>query len=474
MNGFDANGNNMAMAGSFKADGAGHITAGAVDVNDNLVASTSSSLIGTYSFESSGQGITGTITLTNTVGSITHPLAFAFALNAAGTFGTIMENSSNNFIVAGSMQQQSSASFTLAGLAGNYIITVNGKNNSAPTSALGSFTLGSAGTSTNLSFDRSIAGIGTAGPTTTSVVTLSSAPDANGRGTMVLGFNDTFSVATQTFAYYAISVGTATVPGRFIAVETDNIGTMIADASRQLNTPFSASTVITTGSVFGMAGIDAVNSGEIAAIGQLQITGAGATTGTLGWDSNDNGAIVTIPTAPGLAVTFNAATGRGTIADATGVANGLANSLVFYLTSPGTGFIMDNTTGTTNHAMAGTLTAQTGTSFSSATDFPGLSIVRARGNASTDAQTFIGAFGSTSTSAFAFLADQRYPSGTSILTGLDQNIGPITVGTITGIGRGTLLNGTETLAFYIIGPNQFIFMDEVANSPTPVFFATPD
>jgi hypothetical protein len=222
-----------------------------------------------------------------------------------------------------------------------------------------------------------------------------------------------------------------------------------------------------------MAGID-LNSNEIAAIGQLQITGVGATTGTLGWDSNDNGAIVTIPTAPGLAVTFNAATGRGTIADATGVANGLANSLVFYLTSPGTGFIMDNTTGTTNHAMAGTLTAQTGTSFSSATDFPGLAIVRARGTAATDAQTFVGAFGSTSTSAFAFLADQRYPSGTSILTGLDQNIGPITVGTITGIGRGTLLNGDETLAFYIIGPNQFVFMDEVANQATPVFFATPD
>jgi hypothetical protein len=249
---------------------------------------------------------------------------------------------------------------------------------------------------------------------------------------------------------------------------------MIADASRQLNTPFTASTVITTGSVFGMAGIDAVNSGEIAAVGQLQITGAGVNTGTLGWDSNDNGALVTgINNVSGLAVTFNSATGRGTIA-ASGATNGLANSLVFYLNSPGTGFIMDNSTSTTNRAMAGTLTAQTGTSFSSATDFPGLAIVRARGNAATDAQTFVGAFGSTSTSAFAFLADQRFPSSGTILTGLDQNIGPITVGPITATGRGTLINGSETLAFYIIGPNQFVFIDEVANSPTPVFFATPD
>ena len=40
--GFDSNGNPVGIAGSLKADGLGHITAGEVDVNDNGVISSSS------------------------------------------------------------------------------------------------------------------------------------------------------------------------------------------------------------------------------------------------------------------------------------------------------------------------------------------------------------------------------------------------------------------------------------------------
>ncbi len=167
----------MSMAGSFKADGLGHITAGEVDVNDNGVVSSSSALSGTYAFDTGGQGTIGTITLTNSVGSITHPLAFGFALQASGAFGDIMGLDTNNFIVAGTMQQQNSSVFSLSSLAGDYIITLNGRNAATPTSALGRFTLGSNGASTNVTFDRSISGVGTAGPTTgaSAVVTFASA-----------------------------------------------------------------------------------------------------------------------------------------------------------------------------------------------------------------------------------------------------------------------------------------------------------
>jgi hypothetical protein len=464
----------MSMAGSFKADGAGHITAGEIDVNDGGTISTNSSLSGSYSFDSGGNGTLGTIQLTTTVGSVAHPIQFGFALNSAGNFGSIMDLSANNFIVAGTMQLQNSSAFTLASLAGDYAIIMSGRNQSQPTSALGRFTLASNGATTNVSFDRSIAGstLGTVGPTTggSAVVTFANtAPDANGRGTFTIALADGMPGAgTQNFAYYAITTN------RFVAVETDGGGSMTADASRQ-STPFVSTSDNTTGAVFGMAGFDTGLSAEVAAVGQLQISGAA---GTLGWDSNDNGTLVSIASLAGQTVTFNSATGRGTVAVTGGVANGLSASIVFYLTAPGTGFVLDATSGATNRAMSGTLTAQTTVSTVAAADFPNLAILRSRGSAVTDAQSFIGEFGATTTTGvYAILSDQRFPSsGTTIQTGLDSGISPITVGTISAIGRGTLLNGNETLTFYVIGPNQFVLIDTSSGvmSSSSLFFATPN
>ena len=477
LSGFDSNANPMGVAGSFKADGLGHITGGAVDVNDNGVVSSSSALTGTYVFDTNGQGTIGTITLTNSVGSVTHPLAFGFALQANGALGDIIGLDTNNFIVAGTMQQQNSSVFTLSSLAGDYVVTLNGRNAAVPTSALGRFTLGSNAASTNVVFDRSISGVGTAGPTTGSSVALtfaSAGPDTNGRGTLTVTLNDALTTGTQNFAYYAITAN------RFVAVETDSAGTMIADASRQ-STPFTATTVNTAGAVFGIAGIDTVASNEISAVGQLQVVGTNG--GTLGWDSNDNGGIVTIPTLASQPVTFNASTGRGTVTVASGAANGLADSLVLYLTAPGTGLVMDATPGATNRAMAGTLTAQTGAPFSTATDLSGVAIVRSRGSSVNDADAFVGEFGPTSSSTYAFVVDQRFPGSSGIQTSTDASIPGITVATLNAsTGRGTLLipvgNLTETLAFYVIGPNQFAFIDispvgSGENGASSLFFGDP-
>src|ERR1022692_2576877 len=57
LSGFDSTANPMGIAGSFKTDGLGHITAGEVDVNDNGVVSSSSALSGTYTFDTGGLGI---------------------------------------------------------------------------------------------------------------------------------------------------------------------------------------------------------------------------------------------------------------------------------------------------------------------------------------------------------------------------------------------------------------------------------
>lgn len=394
-----------------------------------------------------------------------------------------MDISTNNFIMAGTMQQQSV--FTLAGLAanGNFIVTLNGKTQISgavqPTSALGRFTLATAGTTTNLSFDRSVSGVGTAGPTvgpTNAILTLASAgTDGNGRGTFTLMLNDALGSTSQSFAYYTISAN------RFVAVEIDAAGFMMADAQSQSTIP---TTAVTTGSAFGMAGFDTVTASEIANVGQLFISSSGTPpviSGNLTIDSNDNGAVHTAVALPAPTVTYNAATGRGTAAVTAGASNGLGDSLVFYLTGASNipSFIMDNTSGTANRAFAGTLSPQTGVgSFSAATDLPGAAIVRARGAAVSDAQAFVAEFSLTNIAGtYAFVADQRIPTNAI----LDNGLSGYTVGSSfnANTGRGTLTNGTETLAVYVIAPNQFVFI-EVANaaaSPfasSALFFATPD
>jgi hypothetical protein len=470
--GFDSSGTPVAIAGSLKADGQGHITAGEIDVNDKNVDSTSSSVTGSYSFDSAGSGSLGVINLSTTVGSFT-PLSFAFSLQTSGDFGSIMSVDSNGFDAGGTMQQQTSAVFNLAGLAGNFVVTINGRNQSNPTSVLGSFTLPSSGAATNVSFDRSEAGTttGSASATSATMSFAGSGPDTNGRGTFTLAITDAFGATNQTFTYYAITAK------RIVALETDASGTMTADFASQT----IPATPTTTGAIFGMAGVDS-SSNEIAAVGQLQMTGLGPTAATLYWDSNDNGIIHSLtPLLSQAVAAYDSTTGRGTVTVAGGTSNGLADTLVFYLTATGAGFIMDATGNTTNRAMAGPLMAQATGPYSAATDLNnGLGIVRSRASAASDAYSLVGLFGiTTNLTNYEILYDSQFGFGSNLMTSpQDSADSSIVLGNLdANVGRGTLsIQDTgSTEVFYIIGPNQFYFIDITggANNPSTVSFVSP-
>jgi hypothetical protein len=491
LSGFDQTGNPMSLAGSIKADGQGHINGGEVDVNDNGAVSSNNSLTGTYAFDSnippagtyafnsSVQGTLGTISLTYAVGVVSHPLAFGFSLQGGGGFGEIMSLDVNDFVASGTMQQQSSSALTLSNLAGDYIVAVKGRSGGNPASELGRLTLASGGTSSKVVFDRSIAGIGRAGPMTGASATVafgSAGPDTNGRGTFTVTLNDALGSTTQNFAYYAITAK------RMIAVETDGNGTMTAELSGQ-STPFTAATVVTAGSVFTMSGVDTAAGGnEIAAVGQLQITGVGANTGGLRWDSNDAGAIIGPASFASQAVpAFDPTTGRGTVNIAGGAVNGVADSVVFYLTAPGTGFVMDTTAGVMNRAMTGTLEAQEAGPYSAFADLAGLGIIRSRGTSANNAVSLVGLLGlTTSPGVYAMIFDQRVSNGSTVQTQMDQSVPGITVQALDETtGRGTLSlpsgSKTATEAFYVVGPNHFVFIDispisSGLNGPSSLFF----
>ena len=81
LSGYDSTGAPMGVAGSITADGHGNITGGSIDLNDNVVISANSSaLAGSYTLDGNSRGV---VSLTNTIGSVTHPLAFAFTLRTA-------------------------------------------------------------------------------------------------------------------------------------------------------------------------------------------------------------------------------------------------------------------------------------------------------------------------------------------------------------------------------------------------------
>jgi hypothetical protein len=477
--GFDPSNNHVGIAGSFKANGLGQITGGEVDVNDNGVISSSTSVAGSYTFDSGGDGSTGSIQLTNTVGSVAHPLAFGFSLQLSGDFGQIMSLDANNFVAAGTMQLQSSAVFTLSGFAGSYVGTFNGPMSFGPTSALGRFTVASSGSVSNLEFDRSVAGTstGSVGPTTTgaTISTGLSAPDTNGRGTFTLNLSDTFGTTTQSFAYYAITTS------RFVAVENDANGNMTADFSGQASIPATPSG---TG-IFGLSGVDITNSNETSAVGQLQMTAVGATGGTLNWDANDAGINIHSGISPGTGaetVAYDATTGRGTVTVSNGTAQGLANTLVFYLSAPGAGFVLDGTTGTSNTAMAGPMLAQATGSFSSGTDLAGVGIVRTKGNDVNNEISLVGLFGPSSAGGYAIEFYDRTASGGVLSTNgppiANNAVAASLVGLDSTVGRGTLSiqssTSSSTYAFYVIGPNQFYMIDlEASDGASSVFFVSP-
>ena len=101
-----------------------------------------------------------------------------------------------------------------------------------------------------------------------------------------------------------------------------------------------------------------------------------------------------------------------------------------------------------------------------------------------DAQTLAGTIAPTTTSGvYNFDLDQRFPSNSSISTSTDGAILGISVVSLdASSGRGTMSIPTggipATEVFYVIGPNQMVFIDVSPvssgnNFASPLFFVNP-
>jgi hypothetical protein len=461
LSGYDPSGAPTGVVGSITADGRGHITGGSVDVNDGLVISSSSNpLSGTYTLDGNFRGV---FSLTNAVGSVTHPLAFAFTLKADGASGDLIGLDANGFFIQGTMQRQDPTAFSLSKLAGEFAFELD-QNSTDRFVGIGRFTLRLNGMSTNgfADFSKALTGV-TRTDEPISFTLAAAGPSASGRGT----FSSSDSGGTASFVYYVVSSGT------ILALRTD--GTAMTGVISKQNLPFSATTVDTAGAVFSLLGVGTTTNfppiTDIAAIGQLQVTNS--TSAVLHWDPIDSFSVSA--TASNSTVTFDPTTGRGTITVASGFTNGLFDTAVFYLLDSGKGFVLDTTAGPSNRALAGSLLPQTGVGSFALSTLSNKMILRQGGVTPNGAGPTDGLFSFGSNNTFTLTIDGRTPGHPDIvnqttsglqISSIDANTGrgiltiPIPGATCQpSPGSPVICINKVSEVMYIIGTNQFVKLD---------------
>lgn len=412
----------LAVAGSFQADGNGHITSGIQDINSGLGIFTNVAISGTYTVRADGRG---SATLNSTAGNTT----IDFVLVASGH--ALVTRFDSRATGSGTIDQQTASAFSNAALAGSFAFNLAGIDAIGnPLGVAGNFTADATGNITSgVDDSNDNGGIIVNDPLTGSIPVA-----ASGRGTATL---NTIR-GTLHFAYYVVDANHLKI------VETDTASLALGGEAFRQTGPFSNASV--SGSfAFTIAGADLLSGGPFAAGGVLTSNGAGTvTSGTE--DFNDAGLITTNV---GFTGSYTmAANGRGTLTLTT------TAGIFTFVIYPSAGGVLALETDI-GFLTTGTALQQTGT-FSNAT------------LTGTYGLNFTGATSSGELDSVAqFTAD-----GASKVTGIIDlnNTGGITFGqplsgtfNVAATGRSTLALqtplGTQNLVFYIVNGNRALFVE---------------
>jgi len=413
----------LAVAGSFVADGAGHITSGTQDINSGAAVNTNVAVNGTYVVRADGRG---TITLNSGAGTST----LNFVLVAGGH--ALVTRFDNRATGSGTIDQQTSSAFSNTALAGPFAFILSGiDTGGVPLAVTGIFTSDASGNITSGLDDSNDNGVVITNDPMTGSIPMTS----TGRGTATL---NTVRGAL-TFAYYAVDATHLKIVG------TNIFPALGGEAFRQTG-PFSNASV-SGPFAFTLAGADLLNGFPFAAGGVVTADGAGnVTTGIE--DFNDGGSITTaVPLTGTYAM---AANGRGTMTLNTAAGT---FSFVIYPSSGGVQVLETDT----RFLTSGTALQQQTTPFTAAS-FQGTYGMNFDGAAS----------GGTEVDSIAsFTAD-----GVSKLTGIIDinNSGGITFGqSMTGAftananGRFALPLqtplGTQNTIAYLVNGNRALFIE---------------
>jgi hypothetical protein len=276
----------LSVAGSFVADGAGHITSGTEDINSRTAVSPNAAVSGTYLVRADGRG---TATLNSPAGNST----LDFVIVAGGH--ALVTRFDNRATGSGTIDQQTTSAFSNAALAGPFTFSLSGiDTGGVPLAVSGVFTSDATGTLTSGLDDSNDNGIVVTNDPMTGLIPITS----TGRGTATLNTTR----GALTFAYYVVDANHLKIVG------TNTIPALGGEAFRQTG-PFTNASV-SGPFAFTVAGADLLSLNPFVAGGVLTSDGAGNITSGIE-DFNDGGSIATNVTLTG---TYAMATnGRGTL-----------------------------------------------------------------------------------------------------------------------------------------------------------------
>jgi hypothetical protein len=482
LRGFSSAGVPIALAGSIIADGQGNITGGDLDLNQGGIDTKASApLAGTYLLDTSFHSTAhGTVNLTNFTVPGGSAMSLTFFLSSSGQTGGIIEHDANNFICAGRIFLQDTAALNAGIPSGPFVF---GLDSDAPigvrTVENGQFVLSAGSVSSGLA-DLSKAGNASPIYAATAISSgTATAPDSAGRGTLSL----TIAGNSTGYAFYIAN------SHQVLLIETDSgsaFGTVQAGvAQQQLSLTAGAVNAVSVLQLTGLgtpSGAQAVGTSVI--IGQMTISGGSSFSAVL--DSNNLGTVLATQALSGQISSFNPATGRGVISVAGGFDSAFLDSAVFYLSSPGNGFLIDadkTAGGVANRAFSGTLTAQQSPPITNAAFSNDVVIWSGGSSANYIPSIDAAAIVDNTVQSLTGLGDlSALPAQSGNETSRSFSTGYQITDTQIGYGYALLparffgnftLNEPAPCSFYVIGPDQAVFIGTLSGTPSGVTFFQP-
>jgi hypothetical protein len=434
-----------AVVGSLTFDGKGNITGGALDKNSATSGIQSNvPATGVYVIGSDNRGVMSITPTGQTPGIFTFSVGSVLNGVASTAYMTsFTDNSGTGDLYAGTLQLQDPTSFNNAAIAGTYVYANTGQDPLGNRAAeIGLTTLNNANAVTSGSAD--VNHNGKTGSITTITGTYTT-PDTHGRTLLTLML-DTTPSSTVVCQISANEVVHMTLDAR-----TTN-ALLVGTASRQLDPNTFSNTSLARPDILSLAGT-AGTQGTSADIGLLTVTPGTTPTVNITLDTNDHGNVTIGQALTGpLSI---ASSGRGTMTPG-------ANTLIFYLTQPDTGFAMTTDTSVS----LGPIQPQIGAPYS-ATPFANNNLFFGQQEAVTgQTSEFSGIAALGSPSTLTPTDDETHDGGDLFY---DQALGSFTYG-VTSTGHFTLTSSTQgNSSGYVVSPYEVIFMDTTgpASDPTP-------